>query len=110
MQLRVGDRVRWTRDDPASGLVDGQEGAVGASENAGVRFRLEDGSATELADGDSQLRRPDRARASAVRALRGRAARHVSAAAETGDSRGATQESVCAAIGRALPMTHKLET
>ena len=45
MELRAGDRVRWTRNDPGSGLVNGATATVERIEREGVRFRLEDGSA-----------------------------------------------------------------
>ena len=57
----VGDRVRWTRNDPGSGLLNGGTAVVKRTERDGVRFHLEDGSATRLADGDPQLRHLGRA-------------------------------------------------
>ena len=41
MELRAGDRVRFTRNDLASGLVNGQVAEVESIERDGVRFRLD---------------------------------------------------------------------
>ena len=70
MELRACDRVRWTRNDPGSGLVNGAVATVERIERDGVRFRLEDGSAARLADGDPQLRHLDRAWAATVGLLK----------------------------------------
>ena len=43
MEFRADDRVRFTRNDPASGLANGQTATVDFVEKDGVRFRLEDG-------------------------------------------------------------------
>ena len=48
MELRCGDRVRWTRNDPGSGLANGETATVDSIERDGVRFRLENGSLTKL--------------------------------------------------------------
>ena len=70
MELRAGDRVRWTRNDPGSGLVNGETAVVDSIERDGVRFRFDDGSVTKLADGDPQLRHIDRAWAATVGPLK----------------------------------------
>ena len=72
MELRAGDRVRCTRNDPASGLVNGQVAEVDSIERDSVRFRLEDGSALRLSTDDPQLRYMDRAWASTAHAFQGR--------------------------------------
>jgi hypothetical protein len=69
MELRAGDRVRWTRNNPGAGLVNGATATVERIERDGVRFRLEDGSAARLADGDPQLRHLDRAWSATVHAF-----------------------------------------
>ena len=61
MELRRGDRVRWTRNDPGSGLTNGETAVVESVGKDGVGFRFEDESAAKLAEGDPQLRHLDRA-------------------------------------------------
>jgi len=70
MDLRAGDRVRWTRNDPGSGLVNGAIATVERIERDGVRFRLEDGSVTRIAGKDPQLHHLDRAWAATVGLLK----------------------------------------
>ena len=60
MELRQGDRIRWTRNDKSLGLVNSQTADVTRVENGTVTFSLEDGRVLELEKGDSQLRHIDR--------------------------------------------------
>ena len=72
MELRAGDRVRWTRNDAGLGLVNSQTAEVAAVAGGKVMFRLGDGRMLDLAPGDPQLRHIDRAWASTVHAFQGR--------------------------------------
>ena len=101
MELRAGDRVRWTRNDPASGLVNGAIATVERIERDGVRFRLEDGSAARLADTDPQLRHLDRAWAATVHAFQGRTVDRIIAAMPADHPKLTTQQSFYVAISRA---------
>ena len=101
MELRAGDRVRWTRNDPGSGLVNGAVATVERVERDGVRFRLEDGSAAKLADGAPQLRHLDRAWAATVHAFQGRTVDRIIAAMPADNSRLTTQQAFYVAISRA---------
>ena len=101
MELRAGDRVRWTRNDPGSGLVNGQTAEVESVEKDGVRFRLEDGSAMRLADDNPQLRHLDRAWASTVHAFQGRTVDRIIAAMPSGHAHLTTQKAFYVAISRA---------
>ena len=101
MELRAGDRVRWTRNDPGSGLVNGETATVERVENDGVRFRLGDGSAAKLADGDPQLRHIDRAWAATVNAFQGRTVDRIIAALPTGNPNLTNQQAYYVAISRA---------
>ena len=101
MELRAGDRVRWTRNDPASGLVNGQVAVVESVERDGVRFRLEDGTALRLSTNDPQLRHLDRAWASTAHAFQGRTVNNVIAAMEANHPHLTTQRTFYVAISRA---------
>ena len=101
MELRRGDRVRWTRNDPVSGLANGETATVESVERDGVRFRLEDGSVTRLAGGDPQLRHIDRAFAATVHAFQGRTVDRIIAAMPTGNAQLTNRQAFYVAISRA---------
>ena len=101
MELRAGDWVRWTRNDPASGLANGETATVASIEKDGVRFRLKDGSVTKLADGDPQLRHIDRAFAATVHAFQGRTVDRIVAAMPSGNPNLTNQQAFYVAISRA---------
>ncbi len=101
MELRKGDRVRWTRNDPGSGLANGETAAVESVGKDGVGFRLEDGSATKLAERDPQLRHLDWAFASTVHAFQGRTVDQIVAAMPTGNPDLTNQRAFYVAISRA---------
>ncbi len=100
MELRAGDRVRWTRNEPGFGLVNGATATVERIDRDGVRFRLEDGSAARLADGDPQLRHLDRAWAATVHAFQGRTVDRIIAAMPADNARLNTQQAFYVAISR----------
>ncbi len=101
MELRAGDRVRWTRNDPGAGLVNGATATVERIERNGVRFRLEDGSVTRLAGNDPHLRHLDRAWAATVHAFQGRTVDRIIAAMPADHPRLTTQQAFYVAISRA---------
>ena len=101
MELRRGDRVRWTRNDPGSELVNGETAVVESIEKDGVGFRLENGKAAGLAEGDPQLRHLDRAWASTVHAFQGRTVDGIVAAMPTGNPDLTNQRAFYVAISRA---------
>ena len=101
MELRAGDRVRWTRNDPGSGLVNGAIATVERIERDGVRFRLEDGSVARLADGDPQMRHLDHAWAATVHAFQGRTVDRIIAAMPAEHPKLTTQQAFYVAISRA---------
>ena len=82
MELRAGDRIRWTRNDAGLGLVNSQTAEVTAVNDGRVGFRLEDGRRLDMNAGDPQLRHIDRAWASTVHAFQGRTVDNVIAAIE----------------------------
>ena len=64
IELRAGDRIRWTRNDAGLGLVNSRTAEVASVANGRVAFRLEDGKKLELGQHDPQLRHLDHAWAS----------------------------------------------
>ena len=72
LELRQGDRIRWTRNDAGLGLVNSQTAEVASVKDGRVTFRLEDGRMLDMKAGDPQLRHIDRAWASTVHAFQGR--------------------------------------
>ncbi len=101
IQLRAGDRIRWTRNDASLGLVNSRTAEVVTVANGRVTFRLEDGKALELGRGDPQLRHLDHAWASTVHAFQGRTVDRVIAAMEARHPHLTTQKSFYVEISRA---------
>ena len=101
IELRAGDRIRWTRNDAGLGLVNSRTAEVVAVKDGGVTFRLEDGKTLELGKGDPQLRHLDHAWASTVHAFQGRTVDNVIAAMEARHPHLTTQKSFYVEISRA---------
>ena len=101
IELRAGDRIRWTRNDNGLGLINSQTAEVATIGNATVTFALEDGRTLDLREGDSQLRHIDRAWASTVHAFQGRTVDTVIAAMEAGHPHLTTQKTLYVEISRA---------
>ena len=101
IELRAGDRIRWTRNDAGLGLVNSRSAEVLLVANGRVTFRLEDGKALELGRNDPQLRHLDHAWASTVHAFQGRTVDNVIAAMEARHPHLTTQKSFYVEISRA---------
>ena len=101
IELRAGDRIRWTRNDAGLGLVNSGTAEVAAVRDGRVTFRLEDGRTLDLAPGDPQLRHLDRAWASTVHAFQGRTVDIAIAAMEANHPHLTTQKSFYVEISRA---------
>ena len=101
IELRAGDRIRWTRNDAGLGLVNSRTAEVLRVANGRVTFRLEDGKTLELGKGDPQLRHLDHAWASTVHAFQGRTVDNVIAAMEARHPHLTTQKSFYVEISRA---------
>ncbi len=71
LELRTGDRIRWTRNDKARGLVNGEHATVEAITRERVRFRLSNGHGFSLRKDDPQLRHLDHAWSSTVHGAQG---------------------------------------
>ena len=100
-ELRAGDRIRWTRNDPGHGLVNSGQAEVVRVRKERVAFRLEDGRKLVLDGNDPQLRHLDRAWASTVHAFQGRTVDNVIAAMEAKHPNLTTQKSFYVEISRA---------
>ena len=101
IELRAGDRIRWTRNDAGLGLVNSRTADVVAVKDGRVTFRLEDGKTLELGRNDPQLRHLDHAWASTVHAFQGRTVDNVIAAMEARHPHLTTQKSFYVEISRA---------
>ena len=101
IELRAGDRIRWTRNDAGLGLVNSRTAEVLRVANGRVTFRLEDGKTLELGRSDPQLRHLDHAWASTVHAFQGRTVDRVIAAMEARHKHLTTQKSFYVEISRA---------
>ena len=101
IELRAGDRIRWTRNEAGLGLVNSRTAEVLRVANGRVIFRLEGGKTLELGKGDPQLRHLDHAWASTVHAFQGRTVDNVIAAMEARHPHLTTQKSFYVEISRA---------
>ena len=101
IELRAGDRIRWTRNDDGLGLVNSRTAEVAEVKDGRVTFLLEDGRKLELGAGDPQLRHLDHAWASTVHAFQGRTVDRVIAAMEARHPHLTTQKSFYVEISRA---------
>ena len=97
----MGTRCGFTRNDPASGLTNGQVAAVESVGKDGFGFCLEDGSAMKFGEGDPQLRHLDRAWAATIHAFQGRTVDRIIAAMSSGNANLVNQKSLYVAISRA---------
>ena len=101
IELRAGDRIRWTRNDAGLGLVNSGAADVAGVRNGRVTFTLEDGGKLTLTPGDPQLRHLDHAWASTVHSFQGRTVDNVIAAMEANHPRLTTAKSFYVEISRA---------
>ena len=101
IELRAGDRIRWTRNDAGLGLVNSHTAEVASVRGSRVSFRLEDGRTLELGNNDPQLRHIDHAWCSTVHAFQGRTVDNVIAVMEANHPHLTTQKSFYVEISRA---------
>ena len=101
IELRAGDRIRWTRNDAGLGLVNSRTAKVLSVANGHVTFQMEDGKKLELGRSDPQLRHLDHAWASTVHAFQCRTVDNVIAAMEARHPHLTTQKSFYVEISRA---------
>ncbi len=101
MEVRTGDRIRWTRNDAGLRLINSQTAEVAAVKDGRMTFQLEDRRVLDMRTGDPQLRHIDRAWASTVHAFQGRTVDTVIAAMEANHPNLTTQKSFYVEISRA---------
>ena len=101
IELRAGDRIRWTKNDAGLGLVNSRTAEVVSVEDGTVSFKLEDGRTLDLEKSEPALRHLDHAWASTVHAFQGRTVDNVIAAMEAGHPHLTTQKSFYVEISRA---------
>ncbi|MDE0372360.1 MAG: ATP-binding domain-containing protein [Rhodospirillales bacterium] len=101
IELRAGDRVRFTRNDRDAGLVNGQMARVACIEEDRVRFELEDGGTITLGEGHPSLRFLDHAWATTIHSFQGRTVDTIVAAMESGNRALVNQKALYVAISRA---------
>ena len=101
IELRAGDRIRWTKNDASLGLVNSHTAEVTEVKNGEVTFRLEDGRNLTFSEGDPRLRHLDHAWASTVHAFQGRTVDNVIAVMEANHPHLTTQKSFYVEISRA---------
>ncbi|MYF38903.1 MAG: hypothetical protein F4219_09135, partial [Gammaproteobacteria bacterium] len=101
IELRAGDRIRWTTNDRGLGLLNSRTAEVTGVKNGRVSFLLEDGRKLDLERNDPQIRHLDHAWASTVHAFQGRTVDNVIAAMEAGHPNLTTQKSFYVEISRA---------
>ena len=101
IELRAGDRIRWTRNDMRLRLVNSRTAEVASAGKDSVAFRLEDGRRLGLGWSDRQRRHLDRSWASTVHAFQGRTVDNVVAAMEANHPHLTTQKSFYVEISRA---------
>ena len=83
MVLRAGDRVRWTRNDAARGLINGEHAEVLSIGPVNVRMRTQDGREISLKRDDLHLHHLDHAYSSTVHAAQGMTCDRVIAVLDT---------------------------
>ena len=101
IELRAGDRIRWTANDKVLSLVNSHTAEVVEVTNERVSFQLEDGRKLDLDPNARQLRHIDYAWASTVHAFQGRTVDNVIAVMESGHKNLTTQKSFYVEISRA---------
>ena len=102
IELRAGDRIRWTRNDAGLGVVNSRTAEVlGVSGRVGWSSSWRTAAGSNFAGGDPQLRHLDHAWASTVHAFQGRTVDNVIAAIEARHPHLTTQKSFYVEISRA---------
>ncbi len=101
IEIMAGDRIRWTRNDRARELANGERAAVEAITPTRVRFLLDDGRKLSLRHDDPQLRHIDHAWSTTAHGAQGSTADHVIAVLDSGHGALTDQATFYVEISRA---------
>ena len=101
MEVRAGDRIRWTRNDRKRSLINGERAEVEGIAKGRVRFRLDDGRGLSLRVDDPQLRHIDHAWSSTVHGAQGSTAEGVIAVLDSSHGALTDQSTFYVEISRA---------
>ena len=101
MEVRAGDRIRWTRNDRKRSLINGERAEVEGIAKGRVRFRLADGRGLSLRLDDPQLRHIDHAWSSTVHGAQGSTAEGVIAVLDSSHGALTDQSTFYVEISRA---------
>ena len=101
IELRAGDRIRWTRNDNARALINGEKAEVMEISRNRVRLDLADGRTISLKADDPQLRHIDHAWSSTVHGAQGSTADRVIAVLDSSHGALTDQSTFYVEISRA---------
>ena len=101
IELRAGDRIRWTRNDKARSLINGEKAEITAITRSRVRMALADGRNISLGTDDPQLRHLDHAWSSTVHGAQGATADRVIAVLDSSHGALTDQSTFYVEISRA---------
>ena len=101
IELRAGDRIRWTRNDRARKLINGETAEITAISRSRVRLALADGRNISLKTDDPQLRHLDHAWSSTVHGAQGATADRVIAVLDSSHGALTDQSTFYVEISRA---------
>ena len=101
IELRAGDRIRWTRNDNARALINGEKAEIAEISRDRVRLDLADGRTISLKADDPQLRHIDHAWSSTVHGAQGSTADRVIAVLDSSHGALTDQSTFYVEISRA---------
>ena len=101
IELRAGDRIRWTRNDNARALINGEKAEIGEISRDRVRLDLADGRTISLKADDPQLHHIDHAWSSTVHGAQGSTADRVIAVLDSSHGALTDQSTFYVEISRA---------
>ena len=101
LEVREGERIRWTRNDNRRGLVNGEEARVLAIGGETLKLRVADGREMDFSRDDPQLRHVDYAYAATVHGVQGQSHERVIAVLDSSRGPLSNQKTVYVQLSRA---------